>query len=238
MAITLKTLESGWNLLIINSNKELNEELFLTTLYPDENEILKNLIADQLSGSRYRFKNNDDFFPVIKITTTDDKGVQSPPKYISSFNDDLLEIPGNLEILHYEHGVVIQYNELKFSGTDAEILLETSNNTKIYPMQRISKCKYSSPAFHPNILSDINHISIKFNTNPEIINKIPISGITVSPENAFKLINAKVAANLPSNPAYRKNMFVKNDAWWVAESAPGKSNRQLVIEKWEKWKLN
>ena len=57
-------------------------------------------------------------------------------------------------------------------------------------------------------------------------------------KNAFKLIDAKVAANLPSNPAYRKNMFVKNDAWWVAESAPGKSNRQLVIEKWEKWKLN
>ena len=43
MAITLKTLESGWNLLIINSNKELNEELFLTTLYPDEKEILTNL---------------------------------------------------------------------------------------------------------------------------------------------------------------------------------------------------
>jgi putative spermidine/putrescine transport system substrate-binding protein len=55
--------------------------------------------------------------------------------------------------------------------------------------------------------------------------------------NAFKHIDAKVAANLPTNPEYRKNMFVKNDAWWVDESTPGKSNRQLVIEKWEEWKL-
>ena len=56
-------------------------------------------------------------------------------------------------------------------------------------------------------------------------------------KNAFNLIDAKVAANLPSNPEYRKNMFVKNDAWWVAELTPGKSNRQLVVEKWEEWKI-
>lgn len=56
-------------------------------------------------------------------------------------------------------------------------------------------------------------------------------------KNAFNYIDAKVAASLPSNPEYRKNMFVKNDAWWVAEPTPGTSNRQLVIEKWEEWKL-
>ena len=54
---------------------------------------------------------------------------------------------------------------------------------------------------------------------------------------AFDHIPPEVAKNLPTNPAYRDNMILKNDAWWVAEGTPGKSNRELVIEKWEEWKI-
>ena len=54
---------------------------------------------------------------------------------------------------------------------------------------------------------------------------------------AFDHIKPEVAKNLPTNPAYRDNMILKDDAWWVAEGAPGKSNRELVIEKWEEWKI-
>ena len=54
---------------------------------------------------------------------------------------------------------------------------------------------------------------------------------------AFDHISPEVAKNLPTNPAYRDSMILKDDAWWVAEGAPGKSNRELVIEKWEEWKI-
>ena len=54
---------------------------------------------------------------------------------------------------------------------------------------------------------------------------------------AFDHIAPEVAKNLPTNPAYRDKMLLKDDAWWVAEGAPGKSNRELVIEKWEEWKI-
>ena len=54
---------------------------------------------------------------------------------------------------------------------------------------------------------------------------------------AFDFIKPEVAKNLPTNPAYRDTMILKDDAWWVAKGPSGKTNRELVIEKWEAWKL-
>ena len=54
---------------------------------------------------------------------------------------------------------------------------------------------------------------------------------------AFEHIPEEVASQLPTYPGHIDTMVLKDDAWWVAEGAPGKSNRELVIEKWEEWKL-
>ena len=50
-------------------------------------------------------------------------------------------------------------------------------------------------------------------------------GVTANPihiaygppnKKAFDHISPELAKNLPTNPAYRDNMILKNDAWWAA----------------------
>jgi putative spermidine/putrescine transport system substrate-binding protein len=54
---------------------------------------------------------------------------------------------------------------------------------------------------------------------------------------AYKLLDAKTTKFLPANPEYRDKMFRVDYDWWTGQSASGKSNRELIVEKWEEWKL-
>jgi putative spermidine/putrescine transport system substrate-binding protein len=54
---------------------------------------------------------------------------------------------------------------------------------------------------------------------------------------AYDFIPAKLAQTLPTYPPYRENMFLKNMEWWVADGGNGKTNREMVIQAWEAWKL-
>jgi len=54
---------------------------------------------------------------------------------------------------------------------------------------------------------------------------------------AYESIDPKIARTLPTYPEYRKKMFVRDDAWWAATGPSGKSNRELIVERWEAWKL-
>ena len=58
-----------------------------------------------------------------------------------------------------------------------------------------------------------------------------------SNQNAFKLIKPETAKLLPNSPEHLKTMFVRDDAWYTAADASGKTNQQKIIERWNKWIL-
>lgn len=54
---------------------------------------------------------------------------------------------------------------------------------------------------------------------------------------AYELIAPTLAKTLPTYPAYREKMFLKNEEWWISDASPGVTNREMLIEAWNAWKL-
>ena len=54
---------------------------------------------------------------------------------------------------------------------------------------------------------------------------------------AYDLLSPKIASSLPANPQYRDKMFRIDYDWWAGQGPNGKSNRELIVTKWEEWKL-
>ena len=179
--ISLNSSKSGINLINIDSNEELDLQLFYTTAFPDENELLKPLNAEKLSNARYRFKYLNDFFPVIKLIGKNKNGQKILPQYINLNNTNPLEIPGDFKLLHYEHGIIVQYKEKKFSGKEATIVIENNITSNSYKMKRVSKCLLSSETIAPSQLYNIESISIVYKSKPDIVNKFEIGGMVFYP---------------------------------------------------------
>ena len=184
--ITLNSSTSGTNLINIDSYEELDLELFYTTAFNDENEILKPLNSEKLSNARYRFKYLNDFFPVVKIIGKNINGQRILPQYINLNNNNPMEILGDFKLLHYEHGIIIQFNEKKFSGKNANIIIEKESTSDSYEMRRIDKCLLSSETISASKLDDIKSISIVYNSAPDIVNKFNISGLVFYPGECIK----------------------------------------------------
>lgn len=50
---------------------------------------------------------------------------------------------------------------------------------------------------------------------------------------AFEIIPKDIAAKLPTSPDY--DTWAKNDEWYAADSGNGKTNRELLEERWSNW---
>ncbi|RUX26306.1 ABC transporter substrate-binding protein [Mesorhizobium sp. M2A.F.Ca.ET.042.01.1.1] len=52
---------------------------------------------------------------------------------------------------------------------------------------------------------------------------------------AFKFIDPKIAANLPTGPGNIEKQFFRNIEFWEAVSPSGKTNTEVLVERWLKW---
>ncbi|QQO23784.1 ABC transporter substrate-binding protein [Bradyrhizobium diazoefficiens] len=52
---------------------------------------------------------------------------------------------------------------------------------------------------------------------------------------AFKYIDSKIAAQLPTAPENLDKQFFRNLEYWGAQSSSGKSNGEVLVERWTKW---
>jgi putative spermidine/putrescine transport system substrate-binding protein len=61
----------------------------------------------------------------------------------------------------------------------------------------------------------------------------------VGPSNAntYKLLSPEVAKRLPTNPAIQHQVYLRNDEWYAARDADGKSNLEKLIARWNRWIL-
>ncbi|SCK08601.1 putative spermidine/putrescine transport system substrate-binding protein [Variovorax sp. HW608] len=55
---------------------------------------------------------------------------------------------------------------------------------------------------------------------------------------AFKYIEPKVAALLPTSPANLEKQFFRDPAFWEAKNASGKTNTEVLVERWTKWAVS
>ena len=184
--VSLNSSKSGQNLINIDSNEELNIELYYTTKFMDENEILKPVQSEKLSNSRFRFNFMNNFFPVLKVVGKNKKGQNIIPQFVDLTNDYSTSIKGEFEILHFEHGIIIQFIEKKFSGKEAYLVIENNYNTNYYNMSRIDKCIIVSDVINPTKMNGIQSISIVYDGEPNIVNKFDINGLVFNSGNCKK----------------------------------------------------
>jgi putative spermidine/putrescine transport system substrate-binding protein len=62
-------------------------------------------------------------------------------------------------------------------------------------------------------------------------------GIAYAPGNsrAYDIIDPARIGTLPTAPDHVAQVIVQNGDWWGAEGEPGKTNSQIVIERWQEW---
>jgi putative spermidine/putrescine transport system substrate-binding protein len=58
-----------------------------------------------------------------------------------------------------------------------------------------------------------------------------------SNSNTYKLLSPEVANRLPTNPAIRNQVYLRNDEWYAQRDADGKSNLEKLIARWNSWVL-
>jgi putative spermidine/putrescine transport system substrate-binding protein len=65
------------------------------------------------------------------------------------------------------------------------------------------------------------------------------SRLTYGPTNvnAVRLIDAKIAHDLPTAPKNLEKQFWRNDKWLNELGPNGKPNRDIMIERWTKWMI-
>lgn len=54
---------------------------------------------------------------------------------------------------------------------------------------------------------------------------------------AFDYIKPEIAEQLPTYPPNLKKQFVRNEAWYAEAGPEGKSNLEVLIDRWNKWIL-
>ena len=110
--------------------------------------------------------------------------------------------------MHYEHGIIIHFNEKKFSSKNANIIIENNLNSEFYTMKRIDKCLLSSETIPVSKFKNIKSISIVYESEPIIVNKFEISGLVFLPGECYqKCTNCE---NCSDNLCNQKNFYLCN----------------------------
>ena len=52
---------------------------------------------------------------------------------------------------------------------------------------------------------------------------------------AFEHVKPETAAQLPTSPANLKKQFHRNEDWYAETGPGGKSNLEMIIERWNRW---
>lgn len=54
---------------------------------------------------------------------------------------------------------------------------------------------------------------------------------------AFETLPAELGQKLPTHPEILKTGFFRDEGWWVAKGADGRTNREMVLERWNRFLL-
>lgn len=88
----------------------------------------------------------------------------------------------------------------------------------------------------PNTENAMKFIAFTLQPRPQgvLANHIPFGPVNTK---AYDFVDPKIAKNLPTYKDHLDKLFYKNYDWWFTADAEGKTNREVVIDRWENWKI-
>ena len=151
-----------------------NIEFRLSTRYENSREI--PITYTLFDSTIYKFEKPKKPYEVLSFYTKEN-GIKSHPSYISLLPYDPFKITGEFKLQHFDNNILLNFIEDKFSGYDAELLIEYNNkSSKKIKMYRLNKNTLSTRLLNIELLSNVNKISIIYLSTPEIIYSEFING--------------------------------------------------------------
>ncbi len=164
--------EKDLSLELLKTDK--NIEFKLSTRYEKSREI--PITYSLFDSTIYKFDKPEKPYEVLSYYTKKD-GLKSHPIYISLHPYDPFKITGQFQLQHFDNNILINFIENEFSGYNAELLIEYNNKSnKKIEMYRLKKNTLSTRLVNIELLENINKISVKYFSSPEIIYSEPING--------------------------------------------------------------
>ena len=162
------------NLLLKFSEPINNIDFKLLTRFSNSREI--PITYTMYDSTTFVFEKPEKPYEVLKYQIKKD-GLKSHSKYISLFEYDPLNISGKFHFEHFDNNVSINFIENRFSGFNANLIIQYNNNIKKkFNLKRLNKNTLSSGLLDIETLLNIASIHIKYDTKPEVLFSEDVNG--------------------------------------------------------------
>ena len=123
---------------------------------------------------------------VIEIFAKNQIGLKSPSTFHTASNGHNNNLTGKILLNHYEHGIIIKFEETEISGMDAFISLKKNGENHRYELHPTSQLIQSSNLLSPMELANVTEITVYYESpNPSILFKKDQWGTVVFPNSSF-----------------------------------------------------
>jgi hypothetical protein len=123
---------------------------------------------------------------VLQISAKNQAGISSPPTFHMKPQQDFENIEGEFIIKHYEHGIIISFEEKLFTGIEAYLSLKRAGILFTYNLHRDSKLTLSSDLLSPMDFEDVTEIKVYYKSaTPYEIFSMNLSGSVAYPDSSF-----------------------------------------------------
>ena len=142
---------------------------------------------------------------VIEVYAKNKIGLKSPSTFHIASNDHYDNINGNLKLTHYEHGIIIKFEETEITGMEAYFTLKKNGEINLHKFNFSSGLIHSSSILSPLELGHVSEIKVYYESStPFEIFKMNQYGNVVFPDSAFNfsLINNQLMLYGEENTFY------------------------------------
>jgi len=140
----------------------------------------------EMDNDVYWIKNIIPPLNILQISAKNQAGISSPLTFHMKPQQDFENIEGEFIIKHYEHGIIISFEEKLFTGLEAYLTLNRAGILHTYNLHRYSKLNLSSDLLSPMEFEDVTEIKVQYNSStPYEIFSMKLSGSVVYPDSSF-----------------------------------------------------
>ena len=172
--------------IIFNNNQAVKPQFFLTGLH-SKDQIIPTEYFD-MGNNTYLIENITPPLNVIQISGKNNVGISSQPTFHMKPQQDFKNAEGELKIKHYEHGIIITFEEKIFTGLNAYLSIKKEGIMYSYELERDSKHTLSTKLIRPMELENANEIKVYYESStPYEIFVMDLSGDIVYPDSSFQI---------------------------------------------------
>jgi hypothetical protein len=220
--IEITQIDNSW-MLSTNPHDEIKPIFNLKTKYFDSKS--QHIHPININQNQYLLENISEPFNILNISGNSYKGIPVTPQFLSLTAKQLPKIEGNININHFEHGVVIEFIETEFTGLSPQLVFEKGTKITKYNLMRLEQNILTSQVFMPKQLDGLTQISVVY---PDDVNhqfNRSISSQVVTQLEKFELTNVNRTIKVKGD----ENTFYKTTFVWIeAISAPKPKEGKLV----------